>query len=94
MITEEQITKLKRLIDERKDFEKKLDQLNHFIPGNGIKIGFSSRTGLGYEADCQIYCRYDEIIDLLKEKFSSKINQLNEKINSLQLVEINNTLEI
>ena len=94
MITEEQINKLKGLIDKRKDFEKKLDQLNHFIPENGIKIDFSSRTSLGYVANHQIYCKYDEIIDLLKEKFSSKIDQLNEKINSLQLVEINNTLEI
>ena len=94
MITEEQIIKLKRLIDERKDFEKKLDRLNHFIPANGIKISFESRDRLGYCISSEIYCNYNEIIDLLKEKFSSKIDQLNEKINSLQLVEINKTLEI
>ena len=94
MITEEQITKLKNLIDERKNLEKKLDQLNHFIPENGIKVDFSSRTGLGYEASCQIYCKHNEIIDILKEKLSSEIDRLNEKINSLQLVEINSTLEI
>lgn len=94
MITEEQIIKLKNLIDERKNFEKKLDQLNHFIPENGIKIYFSTRDKLGYKTVNEIYCNYDEIIGLLKEKFSSKINQLNEKINSLQLVEINSTPEI
>jgi hypothetical protein len=94
MITEEQVTKLKRLIDDRKDFEKKLDQVNHFVPADGIKVKFKYRTYNNYQDLAEIYCNYDEIIDLLKEKFSSKINQLNEKINSLQLVEINNTLEI
>ena len=94
MITEEQIIKLKGLIDERKNFEKKLDQLNHFIPEDGIKISFKFQDRLSYHVGSEIYCNYNEIIDLLKEKFSSKIDQLNEKINSLQLVEINNNLEI
>lgn len=94
MITEEQITRLKRLIDEKKEFEKKLDQLNRFIPADGIKISFEFRDRLGYRINSEIYCNYNEIIDLLKEKYSSKIDQLNKKINSLQLVEINNTIEI
>lgn len=93
MITEEQITKLKRLIDDRKGFEERLKQLDNFIPGDGIKVKFKYRH-CGYNQLAEIYCNYNEIIDLLKEKFSSKIDQLNEKINSLQLVEINNTLEI
>lgn len=93
MITEEQITKLKGLIDDRKTLEDKLKKINNFIPESGIKVGFSYRNR-GYNDSTEIYCNHDEIIELLKEKFSSKINQLNEKINSLQLVEINNTLEI
>lgn len=94
MITEEQINKLKRLIDDRKDFKKKLDQVNNFVPADGVKVKFKYWTYNNYQDLAEIYCNYDEIIDLLKEKFSSEINQLNEKINSLQLVEINNTLEI
>ena len=87
MITEEQIIKLKRLIDNRKDFEKKLNQVNNFIPGDGVKVKFDYRTSNGYTDLVEIYCNYDEIIEILKEKFSFEINQLNEKINSLQLVE-------
>ena len=93
MITEEQIAKLKRLIDDRKNFEEKLKQLDNFIPEDGIKVKFKYRDR-GYSQLAEIYCNHDEIIELLKEKFSSKIDQINEKINSLQLVEINNTLEI
>lgn len=96
MITEEQITKLKRLIDDRKGFEERLKQLDNFIPEDGINIKFRYQrcNYSDYSQLAEIYCNYNEIIDLLKEKFSSKIDQLNEKINSLQLVEINNTLEI
>ena len=93
MITEEQITKLKRLIDERKVLEKRLKELDNFIPGDGIKVKFSYRNH-SYSESAEIYCNCDEIIEVLKRDFSSRINQLNEKINSLQLVEINNTLEI
>lgn len=93
MITEEQITKLKRLIDDRKLLEKRLKELDNFIPEDGIKVKFSYRNH-SYSESSEIYCRYDKIIEILKEKLSSEMDQINEKINSLQLVEINNTLEI
>ena len=93
MITEEQILKLKRLIDDRKRLEERLKQLNNFIPESGIKVKFNYRDR-GYSQLAEIYCRHDEVIELLKEKVSSEIDQINEKINSLQLVKINNTLEI
>lgn len=55
-----------------KTLKKKLDQVNHFVPADGIKISFNSRDRLGYLVGSEIYCNYNEIIDLLKEKFSSK----------------------
>ena len=93
MITEEQILKLKRLVDDRKRLEERLKQLNNFIPESGIKVKFNYRNH-SYSEISEIYCNHDEIIELLKEKVSSEIDQINEKINSLQLVEINNTIEI
>lgn len=93
MITEEQILKLKRLIDERKILEKRLKELDNFIPGDSIKVKFSYRNH-SYSETSEIYCHYDEIIEVLKEKFSLEIDQINKKINSLQLVEINNNLEL
>lgn len=93
MITEEQILKLKRLVDDRKRLEERLKQLNNFIPEDGIKIIFKYRNH-SYSESSEIYCKCNEIIEILKREFSSQIDQINEKINSLQLVEINNTLEI
>lgn len=93
MITEEQIIKLKGLIDDKKILEKRLEELNNFIPEDGIKVRFKYRRR-GYSELAEIYFKCDKVIEVLKEEVSSKIDQLNEKINSLQLVEINNTLEI
>lgn len=93
MITEEQITKLKGLIDNRKTFEDKLKKVSNFILESGIKVVFSYRDH-GYNDSAEIYCYYDEIIEILKEKLSSEIDQINEKINSLTIVEVNNNLEI
>jgi hypothetical protein len=93
MITEEQIAKLKRLIDDRRTLEDKLKKVNNFIPEDGIKVKFNYRSN-SYSNLAEIYCNYGEIIKILKEKFSSEIEKINEKINSLQLVEVNNNLEI
>ena len=94
MITEEQIAKLKRLIDDRRTLEDKLKKVNNFIPEDGIKVEFNYRTYNNYQDLAEIYCNYDEIIEILKEKFFSEIEKINEKINSLTIVEVNNNLEI
>jgi hypothetical protein len=93
MITEEQVTKLKRLIDDRKTLEDKLKRVNNFIPEDSIKVKFKYRDH-SYSNSTEIYCNYNEIIEILKEKLSSEIDQINEKINSLTIVEVNSTLEI